>query len=55
LSHGTISELGSYRHLFFIGDESSLLKELKGHVAIGKYVYPMSALIHTLNELINTR
>jgi len=54
LSHSKITELGSYRHLFFMADNSAVLKEMTNHVAMKKYVFPMSSLISKINELIST-
>lgn len=55
LSDSTITELGSYRHLFFIADDSNLLKDIQSHVAMGQYLYPMSELISKLKELMGVR
>jgi hypothetical protein len=52
LSDSKITELGSYRHLFFMADNSSTLNNLKGHVAMGKYVFPMSSLIEKIREFM---
>jgi hypothetical protein len=54
LSDSKIAELGAYRHLFFIADESPILANFQSHVAMGKYLYPMSSLISKINELINS-
>jgi uncharacterized protein YlxP (DUF503 family) len=53
LSDSKITELGAYRHLFFVADDSNVLQELKNHVAMGKYLYPMSSLISELKNLID--
>ena len=53
LSHSKITELGSYRHLFFMADNSAVLKELENHVAMKKYVFPMSSLISKIKEFIS--
>lgn len=52
LSDSKITELGSYRHLFFMADTSSTLSKLKDHVAMGKYVFPMSSLIEKIKEFM---
>jgi hypothetical protein len=52
LSDSKITELGSYRHLFFMADSSSTLNKLKDHVAMGKYVFPMSSLIDKIKEFM---
>lgn len=52
LSDSKITELGAYRHLFFLADDSSVLKKLQGHVAMEKYVFPMSELIVKIREFI---
>lgn len=52
LSDSTITELGAYRHLFFLADDSSVLKEKKSHIAMGKYLFPMSELISKVKELM---
>ncbi|EPY04402.1 hypothetical protein PAALTS15_25124 [Paenibacillus alvei TS-15] len=54
LSDSKISEMGSYRHLFFVADDSKVLEELQDHVAIGQYLFPMSSLITKLKELTTT-
>lgn len=51
LSDSKITELGSYRHLFFLADSSPVLAKLSSHVAMGKYVFPMSSLISKIKEL----
>lgn len=51
LSDSKITELGSYRHLFFMADSSPVLAKLSSHVAMGKYVFPMSLLISKIKEL----
>jgi hypothetical protein len=51
LSDTKIGEMGSYRHLFFIADDSKVLEEYKSHVALKNYVFPMSSLITKLKEL----
>ncbi len=51
LSDSKITELGSYRHLFFMADNSPVLAKLSSHVAMGKYVFPMSSLISKIKEL----
>ena len=53
LSDSKITELGAYRHLFFLADDSNVLKKLQGHVAMGKYVFPMSQLISKIREFID--
>lgn len=50
LSDSKITELGSYRHLFFMSDNSAVLKKMSNHVAMGKYVFPMSKLIEKIKE-----
>jgi len=50
LSDAKVTELGSYRHLFFMNDKSNVLMKLKDHVAMGKYVFPMSCLISKMLE-----
>lgn len=52
LSDATITELGAYRHLFFMADNSNLYKDLQNHVAMKKYVFPMSQLIVKIKEFI---
>ncbi len=52
LSDSKITELGSYRHLFFMADNSNVLKKLENHIAMGKYIFPMSSLIKKVKELI---
>jgi hypothetical protein len=51
LSDSKITELGSYRHLFFMADNSTVFQNLKSHVAMGKYLFPMSDLIKKIKEL----
>lgn len=51
LSDSKITELGSYRHLFFLADSSPVLAKLSGHVAMSKYIFPMSSLISKIKEL----
>lgn len=51
LSDSKITELGSYRHLFFMADNSAVLSKLQDHVAMGKYVFPMSSLISKIKEI----
>lgn len=53
LSDSKISTLGASRHLFFIADESPVLKAYGDHVAMGKFLFPMSKLIEKVQELIN--
>lgn len=53
LSDAKVTELGSYRHLFFMPDNSRILKQLKVHVAMSKYVFPMSNLISEIKKLID--
>ncbi|MGG3622223.1 hypothetical protein ABES25_01415 [Bacillus gobiensis] len=53
LSDTKIGEMGSYRHLFFIADDSKVLKEYREHVALKNYVFPMSSLIRKLREFSN--
>lgn len=50
LGDSIISELGSYRHRFFIADDSAVLARYTDHVALGKYVFPMSDLIKWLKK-----
>lgn len=50
LSDSKITELGSYRHLFFMSDNSAVLEKMNKHVAMGKYVFPMSKLIEKIKE-----
>ena len=53
LSDAKVSEMGGYRHLFFLGDNSEALKRLSKHVALSKYVFPMSSLIDVVKNLMN--
>lgn len=53
LSDSKIAALGASRHLFFIADESPVLKAYGRHVAMGQFLFPMSQLIEKVNELIN--
>lgn len=53
LSDSKISTLGASRHLFFVADESPVLKAYGEHVAMGKFLFPMSQLITKVTELIN--
>jgi hypothetical protein len=53
LSDSKIAALGASRHLFFIADDSPVLKQYGHHVAMGQYLFPMSQLISKVNELIN--
>lgn len=52
LSEKKITELVSYRHIFFIPDNSHVLKNLKKHPEIGKYLFPMTELIDQVQNLI---
>ena len=54
LSDSKISTLGNSRHLFFIADESPVLAKYKDHVVMGKYLFPMSKLIETVQKLITS-
>lgn len=51
LSDTKMTEMGSYRHLFFVADESKVLEDFKDHEALGKYIFPMSSLIAKLKTL----
>lgn len=53
LSDSKISTLGASRHFFFVADESPVLKAYGDHVAMGKFLFPMSQLISKVTELIN--
>ncbi len=52
LSDSKIAEMGSYRHLFFLADKSTVLSEYQNHPAVGKYIFPMTSLIFKLRELL---
>jgi hypothetical protein len=54
LSEKKIAELASYRHIFFIPDNSRVLKDLGSHPEIGKYLFPLTDLIKQVQELIET-
>jgi len=51
LSDNKITALGTSRHLFFIADESPVLKAKGDHIALGQYLFPMSQLISKVKEL----
>lgn len=53
LSDSKISTLGASRHLFFVADESPVLKAYGDHVAMGQFLFPMSKLIEKVTELVN--
>ncbi|MEI6143432.1 MAG: hypothetical protein WCP85_29420 [Mariniphaga sp.] len=50
-SDSKVTEIGSYRHLFFMADNSQVLAKLSNNVAMEKYVFPMSKLISKIKEL----
>ncbi|MBT0812370.1 hypothetical protein KIH41_13875 [Litoribacter ruber] len=52
LSDAKLSELGSYRHLFFLADDSKVLEKYKNHIVTSKYVFPMSQLIVKIKEFM---
>lgn len=52
LSEKKIAELVSYRHIFFIPDNSRVLKNLGSHPEVGKYLFPVTDLIKQVQELI---
>lgn len=52
VSDSKIAELGSYRHRFFFGDNSSVYQKASEHIALTDYVFPMSSLIEKLREFI---
>jgi len=52
LSDSKVTELGSYRHLFFMPDNSRVLKTLQQHIAMKKYVFPMTDLIKVIKDLL---
>jgi hypothetical protein len=54
LSDSKITELGAYRHLFFVADDSNVLQELRHHIAMGKYIFPMSSLISEIRKMIDS-
>lgn len=51
LSDSKLSELIGHRHMFFLPDNSKVLLELKNHVALGNYLFPMSEFISELKKL----
>ncbi|AFZ28750.1 hypothetical protein Glo7428_0136 [Gloeocapsa sp. PCC 7428] len=54
LSEQKISELVSYRHIFFIPDNSRVLRNLCSHPNIGKYLFPITELVTQVQQLIET-
>jgi hypothetical protein len=50
LTDNKIADMGANRHLFFIADESDVLKRVEKDSVLKDFVYPMSYLIEFLKE-----
>jgi len=52
LSEKKITELASYNNIFFIPDNSQILKKLSNHPNLSQYLFPMTRLIEEVKRLI---
>lgn len=54
LSEQKITELASYNNIFFIPDNSQVIKKLSTHPTLSQYLFPMTKLIEEVKRLIKT-